>query len=233
MKNLRFLIGFIPLLGLPLRAEHQVDILIEDLPIGVQLESLEAGITVEGSPGDYSAWITDEPAGQPPAYQCLFQLDEQIEQASPINHMTLTIDCDGEEIDDTVFYPDNTVFYIPGPPMPPAEPTVFPEIAEIDSCGVTHIAADALPTRFGLLDNRPNPFNPMTRIRFALSGPAETRLEIFDIRGGRVARLIDGQLPAGQHSVNFDASRLSGGVYFVVLKTDTQGMDAAKILLLK
>ena len=68
--------------------------------------------------------------------------------------------------------------------------------------------------------NRPNPFNPRTRITFALPGPGEalTRLTVYDLRGRRVAQLVDGSLRPGRHTVDWwgldDGGRtVASGVY--------------------
>ena len=59
----------------------------------------------------------------------------------------------------------------------------------------------------------PNPFNPSATIRFELAETATARLEVYSVTGKRVATLVDDRLPAGVHSVDFDASALASGVY--------------------
>ncbi|UCF64740.1 MAG: VCBS repeat-containing protein, partial [bacterium] len=76
-----------------------------------------------------------------------------------------------------------------------------------------------LPTSFELFPNFPNPFNPTTKIRYAVppphnSGePHHVQINIFNIGGQKVATLVDERKTAGYHEVNFDASRLASGVY--------------------
>jgi hypothetical protein len=77
-----------------------------------------------------------------------------------------------------------------------------------------------------LEQNYPNPFNPSTQIRFTLDAGRQTRLAIYDVLGREVAVLIDGQLAAGSHSVTFDASNLTSGVY--LYKLEAGGMSQTK-----
>lgn len=82
-----------------------------------------------------------------------------------------------------------------------------------------HGGGEALPSAFRLLQNYPNPFNPATTIAFDLPAGASVTLEIFDVLGRLVASPLAGggageRLPAGRHTVRWNAERLAGGVYF-------------------
>lgn len=70
-----------------------------------------------------------------------------------------------------------------------------------------------LPQKFTLEQNFPNPFNPITTIRYALPVSAQVRLEVYDITGRLVSRLVNRQQSAGLHRITFDASALSSGLY--------------------
>jgi hypothetical protein len=72
---------------------------------------------------------------------------------------------------------------------------------------------DQVPMKTVLHPNYPNPFNPSTNIEFSLPVSSHVVLEVFTIQGQRVARLVNGNLEAGIHSVSFDASSLGSGVY--------------------
>ena len=61
-----------------------------------------------------------------------------------------------------------------------------------------------------LYANVPNPFNPATTISFSLAGPTKTQLSIFDVRGMLVRKLLDRELPAGEHSLRWDGRDGSG-----------------------
>jgi Cu/Zn superoxide dismutase len=75
-----------------------------------------------------------------------------------------------------------------------------------------------IPKEFGLLQNFPNPFNPITEIHFTLNNTGHTTLKVYNILGQEVATLINENLKAGSYKVTFDASNLSSGIYFYQLK---------------
>jgi hypothetical protein len=78
---------------------------------------------------------------------------------------------------------------------------------------VGHLVAHELPKEFALEPNYPNPFNPQTEIKYALPEPSTVTLVVVDLLGREIARLVDGPVQAGVHSVNLDASSWSSGVY--------------------
>jgi photosystem II stability/assembly factor-like uncharacterized protein len=78
--------------------------------------------------------------------------------------------------------------------------------------GVSERKPYAAP-EFTLLTNYPNPFNPSTRISFTLPMRGAVSLTVFDLTCREVVRLLDGEQAAGEHSVEFDGSGLSSGVY--------------------
>jgi len=96
--------------------------------------------------------------------------------------------------------------------------------------------AAAVPPAFDLHNNYPNPFNPRTEISFSLPGPSAVTIEIFDVSGKRVRRLIDGNLPAGPHSVAWDGlgedgTQAASGVYFYLLTADGHRLSRKMVLL--
>ena len=71
-----------------------------------------------------------------------------------------------------------------------------------------------VPDVFALEQNYPNPFNPSTTIKFSLAADSKVSLTVFDVLGQEVANLISGNLAAGSHEINFNASNVNSGVYF-------------------
>jgi hypothetical protein len=69
---------------------------------------------------------------------------------------------------------------------------------------------------FDLDQNSPNPFNPVTRLRYSVPEPSSVRLVVTDAFGRIVATLVDGNVPAGVHTAAFSASGLPSGTYFAV-----------------
>ena len=98
--------------------------------------------------------------------------------------------------------------------------------------GPESLPADERPERFFLEQNYPNPFNPQTRISFALPEGQQVRLEIYDIQGRLVGRVIDRYMPAGNHQTTFRAGQLSSGVYLYRL-SGTGHQRTRKMMLIK
>ena len=72
-----------------------------------------------------------------------------------------------------------------------------------------------------LFQNYPNPFNPSTVIDYELKLKTYVTLKIYNISGNEIATLIDENQDKGFHSVRFDGSSLSSGIYFYSLKTNS------------
>jgi hypothetical protein len=70
---------------------------------------------------------------------------------------------------------------------------------------------------FELKQNYPNPFNPSTTISYTLADAGFATIRVYDMLGRVVATLLSQDMPAGTHSVNFDASQLGSGVYLYEL----------------
>jgi hypothetical protein len=89
-----------------------------------------------------------------------------------------------------------------------------------------------IPSKFHLYDAYPNPFNPATTIRFDIAHAEVIKLSVYDITGREVSVLVNHLLNAGSYNMVFDASGLSSGVYFYVLKSKDY-ISAKRLILIK
>lgn len=94
---------------------------------------------------------------------------------------------------------------------------------------------ETVPAAVHLLGNYPNPFNPTTRISFDLPRTMHVQLDVFDIRGRRVARLLDETVSAGRSEVAWtaqdDAGRsIASGVYLYRLTTEDGALNGRMTL---
>lgn len=96
---------------------------------------------------------------------------------------------------------------------------------------VTSVNED-LPIEFALDQNYPNPFNPSTTIDFALPQSGQVTLNVFNMLGQRVATLVNQRMEAGRHTVNFDATNLSTGMYLYRLSAG-ESTVTRKMMLIK
>jgi hypothetical protein len=74
------------------------------------------------------------------------------------------------------------------------------------------------PAAFSISQNVPNPFNPTTTISFTTAKTGKVTVDVFNVAGQKVATLVNGPMNAGSHSVTWNASKFSAGVYFYTVK---------------
>jgi hypothetical protein len=85
---------------------------------------------------------------------------------------------------------------------------------------VTNVGNDETPTNYSLSQNYPNPFNPTTKINFNVAKSGFVSMKIYNILGKEVATLVNGNYNTGSYSVDFNASKLSSGVYFYSIEVN-------------
>jgi hypothetical protein len=89
------------------------------------------------------------------------------------------------------------------------------------------------PLLFYLYQNFPNPFNPVTEIKFSIpKNNLLVQITIYDITGREVTKLVNQQLNAGIYKIKFNAENLSSGVYFYTLNADYYS-ETKKMLMIK
>jgi len=96
--------------------------------------------------------------------------------------------------------------------------------------GLANEVIIGIPTEYSLCQNFPNPFNPSTTINYEIPNSNFVSLKIYDMMGREVAILISQFQEPGFYNVNFDASKLSSGIYFY--KIQAGDFSAVKKLLL-
>jgi hypothetical protein len=97
--------------------------------------------------------------------------------------------------------------------------------------GVTNNYSE-IPIEYKLFNNYPNPFNPVTKIKFALPKYSNIKLSVYDILGREVTNILNGNFEAGYYEINFDGANISSGIYFYQLKT-SDFTDVKKMILNK
>ena len=90
---------------------------------------------------------------------------------------------------------------------------------------------DLLPTQVTLHQNYPNPFNPWTLISFELPSSLQVKLEIFDLLGRLVGTPVDAFMEAGDHTVEWDASEETSGIYMYRITAGSESVSRKMTLL--
>ncbi len=88
------------------------------------------------------------------------------------------------------------------------------------------------PGSYRLSQNYPNPFNPSTMIKYSLPEQNQVTIKIYNVLGSQVATLVNEVKPAGSYEVNFDASKLSSGVYYYTISSG-KFTSTKKMILMK
>ena len=89
-----------------------------------------------------------------------------------------------------------------------------------------------VPNTMTMISAYPNPFNPTTEITYSLAADGHISIALFDINGREAEKIFEGFKASGSHSLKFDGSHLSSGVYFLNLTSMGQS-STVKVMLLK
>lgn len=76
-----------------------------------------------------------------------------------------------------------------------------------------------LPKEFKLYQNFPNPFNPVTSIKFDIPKASSVKIKIYDVLGKEVSNLVNQDMEPGRYEVNWDGSDNASGIYFYKIET--------------
>ena len=86
---------------------------------------------------------------------------------------------------------------------------------------------------FELMNNYPNPFNPVTNIRYSIPITAKVRLSVYNLLGEEVAILVNNVRNKGTYEINFNANSLTSGVYFYRIDVGNKYSEVRKMMLIK
>ena len=137
-----------------------------------------------------------------------------------------------------------------GEPVADAQVRLF-DLTDLRRGAIAHVMTDgtgyfalplaalpgrALPERFALGPNYPNPFNPSTIIPYQLAASAAVRLEVFNLLGQHIATLVDGERPAGFHTATWHATDGAGravgaGVYIYRMTVGVENQTGRMVLI--
>jgi hypothetical protein len=104
-----------------------------------------------------------------------------------------------------------------------------------DYSGVTSVPiyrTDIVPEKYELAQNYPNPFNPTTKISYGLPISGHVMLKVYNVIGQEIATLVDAIQSTGTYTVQFDASKLSSGMYLYRISSGNY-VQVKKMILIK
>jgi len=98
---------------------------------------------------------------------------------------------------------------------------------------LSNVVVISVPEKFSLSQNFPNPFNPVTTISYSLPNTQYTILKVYEVNGKEISTLVNQKKEAGVHSIEFNASEYSSGIYFYTLNVNGKNIDTKRMILLK
>jgi hypothetical protein len=85
---------------------------------------------------------------------------------------------------------------------------------------------------FYLAQNHPNPFNPITSIKFSIAENLKVNISVYDLLGNKVTQLLNEERVKGEYEIIFDGSALPSGIYFYIMQAGNF-IDVKKLILIK
>ena len=108
----------------------------------------------------------------------------------------------------------------------------FSEIRTFDTYDVTSVENEEIPIKFALEQNFPNPFNPITTIKYSIPAESRVKLEILNLLGEQIELLVNETNIAGNYEAIWNASTMSSGIYFYRIQAG-EFIQTKKMILLK
>jgi len=97
---------------------------------------------------------------------------------------------------------------------------------------ISYLSETPIPERFSLNAPFPNPFNPITQVRFSLPDFTLVSVFIYNSSGQLIHTLVDKEIPPGEHNISWDASNQSSGIYFLHFNSGLHS-EIHKLVLMK
>jgi len=91
---------------------------------------------------------------------------------------------------------------------------------------------DEIPTNYSLTNNFPNPFNPITKIRYSVPQSSSVVIKVFDILGNEIETLVNEEKSVGTYEITWYAENLPSGIYFYRLQAGSFA-ETKKMILIK
>lgn len=146
----------------------------------------------------------------------------------PAQSLDVTLNCSAGDHPDGIYFASIDLYNND----PDSIHVHIPVVMNVGMTSVDGHDVGGVPLHAMLWQNYPNPFNATTEIRYTLPTPTDVRVDIYNLLGERIETLVECRQEAGEHSVNWDASKAASGVHFYKLTagdfTETKRMILVK-----
>ena len=97
---------------------------------------------------------------------------------------------------------------------------------------ILSISKSNVPQVFSLNKIYPNPFNPVTTVNYSIAQLTTLNFSIYNILGEKIITLYNGMQQPGYHTIHWNASERSSGIYFLKMEVD-EYIQIKKMILIK